>query len=1180
MRKFITFLFLTGLSLFFFSCKNFFGGGDFLIELEKAVDYVQAGYANVTINAKTSETDYILPAVGTYDKTYKAGDSIQLGFIPTAKFQFVKWTATGDVNFINPYIPSTNATVSNIQNPITIEPKIVTKPTASFSPGNSVENPRNTAIVITFSEPMDDLEETISNIAITKSDGMSEEDALSYYPDPKISDDRKSITFKPDRNNLINIKEGTTNSIKVSFKKDSLYYTVKDGNESIKITLDQDYEYSFKINSTTEDKASIKVNASTSECDLSYMGTKTYYLDESFSVSCTPKTGYRIENWEAVYTDDEGAEKSVESSVLLLETSDDKKSVTATLLTGFQKEITLRPILLSKEKLYVSFDAKPASMIPAESKIFYEGDTFTISYREIADYQFTGWKVEDLQGNDASAYITFYNEDETDTSNPAKKMETYCKVIKTDASVVVKAESVIRPKVLSIDPDSSSAGAIRGADIQIVFSEQMSDSSIYWTKEEIKKLCDNEAWWKHVPNSAAENPLYYAYCPNGSVDQIVFKNITVEHRVVEEGENTNLLKYFGMPYFSSDKTVLIIPANETNYIDAGIEVKVIITSDFCSLKTAITNSIFVSTFYTTARTDETSPSIEINSIETKEIDGNLVTIGKTNTEEWNNFSSDIPNISKEVMVSKNLTKMDCFTQVTTPVIYNGSEITIKGVVTDGDSKPSKLKLEFVPVGIPVPEEERAEYTVVAYLESNNSVSSIWNFSKNGLTYKIPYDFFKIAGAYKLVITAYDKKNNAQKFDKVFPYFVSATDIWAPDNRLNSENIDVDNIKNSFYYTPGSVNSSNYNEVRIKSTLNEFFIGYSLGSGRQDWNKVKLENADVGYGNEGFKLSDVWPNYGAEDTLQKLNKDGIKCVWWKVMDAFGRTYEAAWLQYGSIPAYGGRPDIVKINNVRCIDNVRQFDLHLRKGRSNINQIYIEDSNLLSKPKIIALNGDNYTGDQTLTTLSDSLSHINFLDNKYKEFIITIAEDTCTVKDWSVTIWCVDESGMESEKVTINPGTIPALGWSLTETKMTNGKDKDNNNISTVNVTLNITQNNYIWLDKIFIKNYFQLDETWLYHHSKYVVYINGIKTAAEVSPSKDQNVTKSFRSENGGSQFFVLTFNEPLELTKGVTIEITSMVSINPEIYTSTPTALEGQVAICDSLGRYYTSELYELTPSE
>lgn len=329
------FLFISVLPFLFSSCKNFLNGTDLLQELNDSINYLNLKYVEVSVVASNSYTESIIPAAGKYENKYKKGDVIELKFTPTSGFQFNGWGATpeGSITFEDDLSSATVATIINDEDPISIEPKVFERPTVSFEPANTFVQPKNIPISIIFSQPIVLTEDNINKIDISLG-GVS---IKEYYEDtPTVSDDKTTITFVPRRDKLIDIFTGVsiiTVSVPASF------YALQG---DVQVSLAGDVIYAFKVNSDTATKATISFNCPTTQGDLSYSTSKSYNLDEKVTSTCTPKSEYRITDWEIYYA---GEEKlPVEKGILKVNISDDKSTIAITVLVGVDKEIIVAPV--------------------------------------------------------------------------------------------------------------------------------------------------------------------------------------------------------------------------------------------------------------------------------------------------------------------------------------------------------------------------------------------------------------------------------------------------------------------------------------------------------------------------------------------------------------------------------------------------------------------------------------------------------------------------------------------------------------------------------------------------------------------------------------------------------------------------------------------------------------------
>lgn len=794
LKVFSTLLVFVANILVFSGCENFFDGNLIKDELDNLIEYANASYADITINSINVATESIVPATGNYNNKYKKTDKINLSFTPVSNYQFIKWTASpeGSVLFENDSSTVTKAEVMNIDSPITIEPMVYARPEVTVSPGNAVENPKNSTIVISFNTPLDISEADLSKIAITVDDIS----VLANYKAPYFNAEKTKITFVPKRDNLIDVQSGVK-VVKVSVP--SYFYYTKD---DVKISLTNDYSYSFKINSTTETNVEVTVNCPSSQGDLSYTGTKVYYLDNEFTVKCTPKTGYSLTGWGVVYNDDNSV---VEDNVLEFKTSEDGTEATVKVLTGSSRAITFLPVLIEQGSVTVSFSTKHGYTVPADSKLYYVDDVFNVSYREEQGFVFTGWQVQDAAGNIVN--------DVLEIKNP-NSAETECKVLKESAGVKLVANTSSRPAVVNISPNYSGGATYRDSRITILFGEKMSEKAIYWTKEELTAEGITEDLYDYIESGSREyesgKKYIYAYKEKSDAEEntIKFRNIEIN----ELNKGTNFLKYYDEPFYeSSNNTMLIIPAKKP---DNGVErcvpasnyVKVTVKSSFCSYNMIPTNAEKYGYFFTNGQTDNVAPDFTLTGIQINSNAG--VIVDNTN------------------FINSNL--------ATYRTTYGSKKLSIQlnTMIKDVDSGPSSLQVKLTPIDGMCPYQRKKEYTETVTLSPTNGTDEC-DYRTNPLIIDIDLKD-KYEGAYAISFTCYDNRNNesaeSNKYGFIYDDRISPTlgnDIYCPirnftKGNLASAKFGINNLTNCEFTVYNAVNTEIWTPTEEIVDLNKIW----------------------------------------------------------------------------------------------------------------------------------------------------------------------------------------------------------------------------------------------------------------------------------------------------------------------------------------------------------------------
>lgn len=763
-------------------CDNFFNGELLKESLDSAIEYANASYADITINSLNASTEYISPATGNYNNKYKKTDKFDLSFIPTSKYQFAKWVVSPEesISFTDASALKTTAEVMNINSAIKIEPLVYERATVSVSPENVIENPRNSAILITFSKPLSISDEDLKRIEIT----IDDISVLGNFNAPTINEARNKITFVPKRDNFIEVTSGVK-IVKVHVPGD--FYYLKDDS---RVFLQDDYVYSFKINSTTETSAEISVSCPASAGDISYSGTKVYYLDNEFSVSVTPNEAYLLKGWSVKFSDG----TLVDENILEMVTAEDGRKLKVKVLTGTTKPISITPNLVERGSLIVNFTTANGITVPSEQKKYYVGDTFSISYREVGDFSFTGWEsktslglaadsaqtvktgTENIDGQDVDVYatiepyISFVNKSD---------YETQCTVLQGNESITIIATCGERPSITGFSPEALS-GVNRDSKITVLFSQSMSESSIYWTEAELNSLGVSASAYDLLKAEgkadSSGKQYYYAYQEKGNPETLKYKNI----EIYERSTRKNLLKHYKEPFYESNENMaLIIPsAGMANSVPAYTTVEVKISSTFASSELVAVNQKMVKTFGVNAATDSKAPVLRISEISISgtnrsgsvsvSFNGDSThTIGAaTGTLESSNFQEKTPLLWNDQTAYTDTEWKALPSVVNSDPGNHKLRINIKGIIEDGDSKPAYLKVSLVPKRTDLHQVYKV-YTQTKSLVSDATGKS--DFSSTGFDFEFNLRRTVFEGVYKIQISALDNGNNERFFDKEYGF---------------------------------------------------------------------------------------------------------------------------------------------------------------------------------------------------------------------------------------------------------------------------------------------------------------------------------------------------------------------------------------------------------------------------
>lgn len=342
------------------SCEGFNAGSDLFEELTNAVEYANASYADITLNALNSYTESITPATGNYNNKYKAGDSMDLNFVPTSSYQFISWSASPAeaVEFEDAKSGKTKLTIKDVSQPITVEPVVAARPTVTFLPKDAVAVEKNTSIVITFSQAMNITEDDLKTIQIL----LGKQDALESYAAPVLDETKTVITFDANQENLLSFT-GDSADVTVIIPQSFHYLS---GEE--KITLESEIKYTFTVNQDTLTKLSLSVvnsDANTGVTNVS--GELSLNMEQQLELSFNALQEYYFKNW-AVY-DSEGNALAAETYSQFFEIADitaDATTITAKKIgTGYViKPVCIkRPQVVASTPVYDTVGANRASNV-------------------------------------------------------------------------------------------------------------------------------------------------------------------------------------------------------------------------------------------------------------------------------------------------------------------------------------------------------------------------------------------------------------------------------------------------------------------------------------------------------------------------------------------------------------------------------------------------------------------------------------------------------------------------------------------------------------------------------------------------------------------------------------------------------------------------------------------------
>lgn len=586
------FLFLS-LAVLLCSCDNFLGGSVLKKELEEAITEASKEKCDVSIFSYSSQGTL----TGEKGGTYSAGtESLKLNFTENTGWQFVEWQvynsnsqksgcSSADVISIqDPYSKDTFFSVKNGADKYKIEAVCMARPLVeNFSPlkinggvnaDSSIEiifaqGLSSNSFVFTQQEfetygryaqairenPGDDSSAIIGinlagmrffkNIQILDSDGKGLE---KHYNAPVLSADGKTLTLYSDNSNLFDFTSSDIKDVYVTLASDTGYdYTLQNG-VTVKVKSNEsDYNFSYRVTSTTTDKARIIFSNKNDDGEitgtLNYSGTREFNIGQSFKVEFIPSADFDFVSWnisnpENLVTSENGNE--------LLVTAMDKVT-----------DVVIKPVCQKKGTTTFTVSTNIGNVIPAGTVTAKAGEVVTLTYSGDGDYYFPGWAVMN------SAI------DEVLSREQLNEFFECADLTKNTIDVRVKSEShsfefvansYLRPHVFSHEPANTEDGVTQDTNVRIYFDSEIDEKTLYFTTDEEYNITKKDPLVVFKSDSKGK----YAYTLSNG--QFYYKNFTIENRVTGE----NLSKYYGRPYLI-DKKTMILPVNKVKNAEGTLD---------------------------------------------------------------------------------------------------------------------------------------------------------------------------------------------------------------------------------------------------------------------------------------------------------------------------------------------------------------------------------------------------------------------------------------------------------------------------------------------------------------------------------------------------------------------------------------------------------------------------------
>lgn len=202
----------------------------------------------------------------------------------------------------------------------------------------------------------------------------------------------------------------------------------------------------------------------------------------------------------------------------------------------------------NQEPFNIRFSANGGKISPSGDYSCRITDKITLIFTEDRDMCFLNWQVllngELLEPEAAANYITF-----EDANSPETKITINARV----ENLAVRANVAKRPTIVKASPQSDETGVYRDRTVVVQFSQDIDESTIYFTADELKELGVSTSKAFPVENGSK---YYYAYWDGSDENSFVFKNIAITNY---QYANVNYLRYFDVPKLdTANKKILRI----------------------------------------------------------------------------------------------------------------------------------------------------------------------------------------------------------------------------------------------------------------------------------------------------------------------------------------------------------------------------------------------------------------------------------------------------------------------------------------------------------------------------------------------------------------------------------------------------------------------------------------------
>ena len=421
--------------MFLFSaCDNFLTGKEIKEEIVQAIDYNNAPSYTIAVEALKGSGTIRTHLSGSASQ--KVTDTFTVKFEPEDDYKFLYWEAeiadlkegesvSDYIQFESPQSLETKVKFKKASNGITIRPVCPKRLTYSFEQGTGEIFPRDTSLVLNFSEPLSaECQVALDNLTIQTTD--QEAATSTYFGTPRI-DDKKIIFPSKTTDGYISIPASGQRGISVKIAKEKIWYICDLYSTPVRVYLDSDItqtcfigpetsqkvkiKYSIKRQSDETPLGTLKVNGS--ELDKNALDTEEfaysvgsdliirYKLPENYTFS---KWTYLGEDGKPVASDKLNVTASYEDNpdTFGYDAASNVAQMTLSIFNPMEQTVTVYPEIIDPVKIIAVKGSDENATMRAGDTILTQtktdfalgiGKSITFKYKFSDTHKFYGWKL-------------------------------------------------------------------------------------------------------------------------------------------------------------------------------------------------------------------------------------------------------------------------------------------------------------------------------------------------------------------------------------------------------------------------------------------------------------------------------------------------------------------------------------------------------------------------------------------------------------------------------------------------------------------------------------------------------------------------------------------------------------------------------------------------------------------